>query len=82
MAGDRGGLLWLGTAGGGVNILDLESKGLQAYLQRIPGYTNRLNNNDVMGIYQDPGWRALDRHRQRWFEQIRHPSPAGILLPT
>ncbi|MFA9403857.1 MAG: two-component regulator propeller domain-containing protein, partial [Anaerolineales bacterium] len=49
---DPTGLLWLGTRGGGVGILDLESKAFRHYYS-IPGDTSTLNNNDVLGIYGD-----------------------------
>ncbi|GAB1418720.1 two-component regulator propeller domain-containing protein [Bacteroidales bacterium] len=45
--------LWVGTWGGGVNILDLET-GLFSYLSSdAPDSTLRLNNNQIANIFED-----------------------------
>jgi PAS domain S-box-containing protein len=49
---DREGLLWVGTAGGGINKLDLQPKGFALY-QHEPGDPNSLAVNDVRVVYED-----------------------------
>jgi PAS domain S-box-containing protein len=49
---DREGLLWVGTAGGGIDKLDLRPKGFALY-QNEPGDPNSLASNDVRAIYED-----------------------------
>ena len=49
---DQEGMLWVGTAGGGINKLDLQPKQFALY-HHIPGDPNSLSSNDVRAIYVD-----------------------------
>jgi PAS domain S-box-containing protein len=49
---DQAGMLWVGTAGGGVNKLDLQPKQFALYQHRA-GDPNSLSSNDVRAIYAD-----------------------------
>ena len=65
---DRGGVLWVGTEKGGLNILNFQQKQFGRYMHR-PGDPNSLSPGMVTAIYQDSEgilWvgfspRALDR---------------------
>ena len=65
---DRGGVLWVGTEKGGVNILNFQQRQFDRYVHR-PGDQNSLSPGRVTAIYADVGnivWvgfspRALDR---------------------
>jgi PAS domain S-box-containing protein len=65
---DRGGLLWVGTENGGLNLLNLRQEQFGSYLRR-PADPNSLSPGEVTAIYEEPNgtlWlgfypRALDR---------------------
>ena len=65
---DRGGVLWVGTENGGLNILNFRQQQFGRYTHR-PGDPNSLSRGTVTSIYQDSEgilWvgftpRALDR---------------------
>ena len=65
---DRGGVLWVGTEKGGLNLLNYQQKQFGRYMHR-PGDPNSLSPGRVTAIYQDSEgilWvgfapRALDR---------------------
>lgn len=49
---ERNHKLWIGTDGGGINILDLQSKTFSA-LKHIPGNAASLPENSILTLYQD-----------------------------
>jgi PAS domain S-box-containing protein len=65
---DRGGLLWVGTENGGLNLFNLRQEQFGAYRHR-PADPNSLSPGEVSAIYEEPNrilWvgfypRALDR---------------------
>ena len=65
---DRSGLIWVGTANGGLNVLDLRQQRFRHYTHR-PGDPDSLSPGKVTAIHEDPDgvlWvglfpRALDR---------------------
>jgi signal transduction histidine kinase/ligand-binding sensor domain-containing protein len=65
---DRSGLLWIGTANGGLNLLNFQQEQFGHYRHR-PGDPNSLSHGRAMALYQEPDgilWvgffpRALDR---------------------
>ena len=65
---DRGGLLWVGTENGGLNLLNFRQEQFGAQWHR-PGDPNSLSPGEITAIYEEPGgvlWvgfypRALDR---------------------
>jgi signal transduction histidine kinase/ligand-binding sensor domain-containing protein len=65
---DRTGLLWIGTANGGVNILNFQQEQFGHYMHRL-GDANSLSPGRAMALYEEPNgvlWvgyfpRALDR---------------------
>jgi len=65
---DRGGLLWVGTENGGLNLLDFRQEQFGAYRHR-PTDPNSLSPGEVTAIYEEPNrilWvgfypRALDQ---------------------
>ena len=78
---DRGGVLWVGTENGGLNILNFRQGQFGRYRHR-PGDPNSLSPGMVTAIYQDPNgilWvgffpRALDR-LDRKTGQVTHYVP-------
>jgi len=78
---DRGGLLWVGTADGGLNLLDLRQEQFGFYRHHANN-PNSLSPGKVTAIYQEPSgvlWigffpRRLDR-LDRKTGQIRHYIP-------
>jgi len=69
---DRGGLLWVGTENGGLNLLNLRQEQFGAYRHR-PADPNSISPGEVTAIYAQPNgivWvgfypRALDRLDRR-----------------
>ena len=65
---DRGGLLWVGTENGGLNLLNLRQEQFGHY-RHLPNNPNSLSPGKVTAIYEEPNgvlWvgffpRALDR---------------------
>ena len=49
---ERDSLIWIGTDGGGINILDSEKKEI-IVLERIPGNNNSLPSNSIYCLYND-----------------------------
>ena len=78
---DRGGLLWVGTENGGLNLLNFRQEQFGHYRHR-PGDPNSLSPGKVTAIYEEPNgilWvgffpRALDR-LDRKTGQITHYVP-------
>lgn len=78
---DREGLLWVGTRGGGVDILSLSKRQFKVYRSRLRenpgGEQEGLTDNNVVSIYQDSdrilwigtdggGLNMLDRGDESW----------------
>jgi ligand-binding sensor domain-containing protein len=72
---DRTGLLWIGTAGGGVNFYDRDRKAFRHY-RHHPLDPNSLSESDIRSVYEDregglwvgtqsSGLNQFDRRRQR-----------------
>ena len=57
---DRSGLLWVGTANGGVNILDLRQRQFSHYTHR-PEEPDSLSPGKVSAIHEDSEWRPVGR---------------------
>jgi PAS domain S-box-containing protein len=78
---DRGGLLWVGTEDGGLNLLNLRQEQFGAYRHR-PADPTSLSPGEVTAIYEEPNgilWvgfypRALDR-LDRKTGQVTHYVP-------
>jgi ligand-binding sensor domain-containing protein len=86
---DRSGLLWIGTAGGGVNTYDRGRKPFRHY-RNHPLNPNSLNENDVRSVYearngelwvgtQAGGLNQFDRARQRVRRFQHDPANANSL---
>ncbi len=86
---DRTGLLWIGTAGGGVSIYDRERKPFRHY-RNHPLEPNSLSENDVRSIYEDRdgnlwvgtqggGLNQFDRGRQRVRRYQHNPANSSSL---
>jgi signal transduction histidine kinase/streptogramin lyase len=78
---DSGGLLWVGTENGGLNLLNFGQEQFGAYRHR-PADPNSISPGEVTAIYEEPNgilWvgfypRALDR-LDRKTGQVRHYVP-------
>jgi signal transduction histidine kinase/ligand-binding sensor domain-containing protein/DNA-binding response OmpR family regulator len=49
---ERNGKLWIATDGGGINILDLQSK-VFSTLKHVPGNSKSFPENSILSLYQD-----------------------------
>ena len=81
---DRSGLIWVGTANGGLNVLDLRQQRFRHYTHR-PGDPDSLSPGRVTAIHEDPDgvlWvglfpRALDRFDRSTGKISRYVPVAG-----
>lgn len=85
---DRQGILWIGTWGGGINILDLEKKKFRHYIHD-PDNPRSLNSNVIYALYEDArgilwigtdkGLNRMDPRTNTFILYAPHPGQPGSL---
>ncbi|MCC5930400.1 MAG: hypothetical protein JJU28_14225 [Cyclobacteriaceae bacterium] len=72
------GKLYIGTAGGGLNVMDIRSQSIQVH-RAHPGYEDSLSSNTIRDMVRDKQgnlWLATDKGLNKWngktFTQLIH----------
>ena len=68
---DQAGVLWVGTAGGGLYRFDRDTETFSCY-KHDPEDADSLSDNTIFAIHEDSEGRALDWH-QCWSQSTRPP---------
>lgn len=63
---EKEGNIWLGTDGGGINILNPETQEISC-IKHIPGDAGSLPVNSITVLYKDSENNLVGRQCQRWY---------------